>query len=110
MTQSRHSDCAPNDFQQAATTWQLEENLKLGSALAAEVAKAKGASVRGAMSHRLGWVHCVLVAVGWAVFSLRLITSSFAVQDIALGQWVAALGPALILYGPGRAFRYVLSG
>ncbi len=47
----------------------VRENLKLRRELAAEVAKAKGASQRGGV-YQLGWVlywACLIVAAVWAV-------------------------------------------
>jgi len=86
---------------------QLRENLKLRAELGAKVAKAKQG-----MAYRLGWAlywTCLLLAGGWAAVTLWLITESFAVEDIRLGQWSVAAGPPLLLYGLGRALRYVLS-
>ena len=88
----------------------LRENLKLRRELASNVAKAEAASQRGGAAYRLGWVlywSCLVLAalavlyvgfVLWAdgaLFSLRLAVSAVAV---------------LLLYGLGRAVRYVLSG
>ena len=98
---------------------QLRQNLKLRAELGAKVAKANQG-----MAYRLGWVLywiCLVLAGGWAAISLWLITttgSGTPVGDIHLGQWVVihlgqwvvAAAPPLLLYGLGRALRYVLSG
>ena len=92
---------------------QLRENLELRRQLAAEVDKARTASQRGGMARRLGWVlywASAAVALGWAAVTLLMITTSFALANIQLGQWVVALMPPILLYGIGRAFRYILSG
>ncbi len=96
-----------NDLEEA-----LEENLKLRSQLAAKVAKEEAASERGGMAYRLGWVLywiCFALAGGWAAFGLWAIITSFASDDIGLRQWAMVVGPSLLLYGLGRAFRYILS-
>jgi hypothetical protein len=86
---------------------QLRDNLRLRRELAAEVARAKQG---GGMAYRLGlllyWI-CLVLAGGWAAVSPWLVTTSFA-GDI--GQWSVAVGPAMLLYGLGRALRYLLSG
>jgi hypothetical protein len=96
-----------NDLEKA-----LEENLKLRSELAANVAKPEVASQRGGMAYRLGWVLywiCFALAGGWAAFGLWAIITSIASDDIGLRQWAMAVGPSLLLYGLGRAFRYILA-
>jgi TRAP-type mannitol/chloroaromatic compound transport system permease small subunit len=73
-----------------------------------------------AMAHQLGWVlylSCLAIAVGWAFFFAFVL----AVQSGGVTEMVAAVTrepfafliwfglPLLVLYGIGRAFRYVLS-
>jgi hypothetical protein len=59
------------------------------------------------MAGRLGWVLYFVSALagGWAVLFLTLFRLGGA-QDTAMTVGI----PALVLYGLGRAFRYVLSG
>ncbi len=92
---------------------QLRENLKLRRELATEVAKAKG----GRIVYRLGWVvYCTCIAliglyVAYWLIVLRDTSWEGIVSD--LSDWSVVLAvvlPALVLYGLGRAFRYVLSG
>jgi hypothetical protein len=63
----------------------LQENMKLRRELSTKVAKAEAASQRGGIAYRLGWVRVLY----WTCF---------------------ASGAGFLLYGLGRAFRYVLSG
>jgi len=107
---------------------QLRENLKLRRELAAEVAKAtdKGAKHAGGVAYRLGWVvywACILLAVFW-MLGLFLYVGEGSVPnalDLLVKRlrqdplnvtliWVGATLPAMVLYGLGRAFRYLLSG
>ena len=88
----------------------LRENLKLRRELAANVTKAEAASQRGGMAYRLGWVlywTCLVLAalaVLYVGFVLWVDGTLFSLGFVVLGV------PALLLYGLGRAFRYVLSG
>jgi hypothetical protein len=110
-----------NDLEDA-----LRENLKLRSELAANVTKAEAASQRDGRAYRLGWVlywACILLAVFW-MLGLFLYVGEGSVPnalDLLVRRlrqdplnaaliWVGATLPAMILYGLGRAFRYVLSG
>ena len=93
----------------------LRENLKLRQELAAEVAKAKAASQRGGVAYRLGWVlywACLIVAAVWAVGLLVATINNPAgpSQILVPVTFAFIFVPALVLYGLGRAFRYVLSG
>ena len=105
---------------------QLRENLKLRRQLAAEVDKARAASQRSGIAYRLGWVlywACILLAVFW-MLGLFLYVGEGSVPNAVdllvrrLRQdplnvtviWVGATLPAMVLYGLGRAFRYVLAG
>ena len=92
----------------------LRENLKLRDQLVGEVAKAKGVSQRGGV-YRLGWVlywACLIVAVVWAVGLLVAAINSPAgpSQILVPVTFAFIFVPALVLYGLGRGFRYVLSG
>ena len=92
----------------------LRENLKLRSELADEVSKAKAASQRG-VACRLGWVlywACLIVAAVWAVGLLVATINSPAgpSQIVVPVTFAFIFVPALVLYGIGRASRYVLSG
>jgi len=88
----------------------LQENLQLRRELGAEAHKASGGK-----AFRLGWVlywACLILAAAWVV-SLSLVTiSSPAGPGQILVPITAAFifVPAFVLYGLGRAFRYVLSG
>ena len=69
----------------------------------------------GGVAYRLGWVlywACFLCAGAWAAFFLWWAwVDPGVVQDIRQSPINAVLvaAPSLILYGLGRAFRYVLS-
>lgn len=65
-----------------------------------------------AMAHRLGRVLyriCVGLAVFWVVFGAFRFFTDFAELPLSLHLLLFGL-PALLLYGLGRAFRYVLAG
>jgi hypothetical protein len=98
---------------------ELRRNLKLRRELGAEAAKGKAAlsaKQGGGIAYRLGWVlywACLVLAGMWAVFFLWwAISDSGVVEDIRQSPYLAFLValPSLLLYGLGRAFRYVLSG
>jgi hypothetical protein len=104
-----------DDLEQA-----LQENLKLRSELAANVAKAK-ASQRGGIAYRFGWVlylTCLALIVLWLFGMVALLATSKDTIPEMVGElmreplafliWVVF--PTVALYGLGRAFRYVLSG
>src|SRR5262245_51721852 len=90
----------------------LQENLKLRSELGEQVAKAKHV---GGRAYRLGWVlywvclalatFSALIAVAALLTELGVISQSQFPRDHILGGALTAM----ILYGVGRAFRYVLS-
>jgi hypothetical protein len=87
----------------------LRENLKLRRELAANVAKEEAARQRGGMAYRLGWI------IYWTCFTVALcwVLAVFLSADVNLFRLPVALawvGPAVVLYGLGRGFRYVLSG
>jgi hypothetical protein len=90
----------------------LQENLKLRRELAANVTKAEATSQRGGgIVYRLGWVlywTCLAIIGLWVAWMAALVAggSTPDAWDVVL---VGAL-PLLLLYGLGRAFRYVLSG
>ena len=93
----------------------LQENLKLRRELAANVTKAEAASQRGGIAYRLGWVFywaCLALAGAYALLLLTLDNFEF-IRNFPHDPWGAAaivLIPPIVLYGLGRAFRYVLSG
>lgn len=68
------------------------------------------------MAYRLGWVlywTCLLAAGAWAAFfSWWAWADPGVVEDIRGSPYLAIVvaAPSLVLYGLGRAFRYVLSG
>lgn len=103
----------------------LRENLKLRRELAANVSKAEVKQLSG-IAYRLGWVlywACILLAVFW-MLGLFLYVGEGSVAnavDLLMRRlrqdplnvtliWVGATLPAMVLYGLGRAFRYVLAG
>jgi hypothetical protein len=60
------------------------------------------------MAIRLGWVlywTCLALAGAWAVFFMAMVA-----MPLTWGSATVVGIPALVLYGLGRAFRYVLSG
>ena len=60
------------------------------------------------MTYRLGWVSywiCLVLAGMWAVFFAYCIPWS-----VNLASLVIFAAPSLLLYGLGRAIRYVLAG
>jgi hypothetical protein len=106
---------------------QLRENLKLRRELASEIDKARDNSAnRGGVAYRLGWVlywASILLAVLW-MLGLFLYVGEGSVPNAldllvrrlrqdplnVILMWAGATLPAMVLYGLGRAFRYVLSG
>jgi hypothetical protein len=66
------------------------------------------------MAYRLGWVlywGCLALAAAWVLLLLGFVGVETIIQGIEqapFGSFVA-FSPALILYGLGRALRYVLS-
>ena len=101
----------------------LRENLKLRGELGANVAKSDTASQRGGISYRSGWAlyWLCLIAVGlwFAVWAIWMAFSQPSFGELPMSEWTllawaAAAAfvavPALVIYGLGRAVRYVLSG
>jgi hypothetical protein len=88
----------------------LRENLRLRQELAANVVKADAATQRdGSAAYRMGWVvhwTCLALALVAALVSVAAYTS----PDQSNDQFLGAAVTAFVLYGLGRAFRYVLSG
>jgi hypothetical protein len=76
-----------------------------------------GRSWEEAMAYQLGWVlylSCLALALGWALFfGFVVAVESEAGLVAAIRKdptMIAVVGiPALVLYGVGRALRYVLS-
>src|SRR5262245_36289928 len=86
----------------------LQENLKLRRELAAKTRTAAASQRRG-MAYRVGWVlywTCVALTLVAAVVCVATYASTHQADYQFLGAGVAAF----VLYGLGRAFRYVLSG
>ena len=94
----------------------LQQNLEIRRELGAEIGKVDGIRAlkqeRG-MVYRLGWVlywACLAIAVGcvayWLILKVRGHIEDFGMEEALT---IVAL-PPLIIYGLGRAFRYVLSG
>jgi len=96
----------------------LHENLRLRQELAAKVDKAERQPRPGGLGSILYWI-CITLALCW-VFGLSVAAGDGSVamgldllvrrlrEDplVAILIW---LGPGVVLYGMGRAFRYVLS-
>jgi hypothetical protein len=66
------------------------------------------------MARRLGWVlywGCLVLAALWVLLSLAFIGAEQITQGIAQKPLPSLVwfSPVLILYGLGRALRYVLS-
>jgi Gpi18-like mannosyltransferase len=105
-----------DDLEQA-----LQQNLEIRRELGAEIGKVDGirpAQQGGGMVYRLGWVlywACLALIVAWFLFLLFLNDFDLAKlltemsTDLASALLLLFI-PILILYGLGRAFRYVLSG
>jgi hypothetical protein len=98
---------------------ELRKNLKLRRELGAEAAKgiaALNAKQGGGIAYRLGWVlywACLVLAGMWAVFFLWLAVSDSGFEEVIRQSPYLAFvfaAPPLLLYGLGRAFRYVLAG
>jgi hypothetical protein len=89
---------------------ELRRNLELRRELGA-VAEPQAPKQDRGIAYRLGWVlywACLaVIALYWAWWAVRLIGTDW-------NDWTFFPGllgvPALLLYGLGRAFRYVLSG
>jgi hypothetical protein len=101
-----------NDLEQ-----QLRQNLKLRRELAAEVDKARDGSAKqsGGVAYRLGWVlyrfFLVLAALWLASIVATLVLWLLNLMQLPpFKDFLLSLVGILVLYGLGRAFRYVLSG
>jgi hypothetical protein len=97
---------------------ELRRNLKLRRELGAKAAKGKAAlsaKQGGGIAYRLGWVlywACLVVAGMYAAAFLWWASAeSGVVEDIRGSPYLVLLiaAPPVLLYGLGRAFRYVLS-
>ena len=94
----------------------LQQNLEIRRELGTELGKADG--IRAAkqdrgMVYRLGWVlywACLAIGVSWVAYwfilKLKGQLEDFGVEEALL---IVAL-PPLIIFGLGRAVRYVLAG
>ena len=97
----------------------LQQNLEIRRELGAEVGKVDGirpAKQDRGMVYRLGWVlywACLVLALLPALISVLALLSELGISSSREFPSDHILGGALIalvLYGIGRAFRYVLSG
>jgi hypothetical protein len=76
-----------------------------------------GADWEEAMAYQLGWVlylSCLAIALGWALFFgfvVAVESEAGVVAAVRKDPTILAVVfiPALVLYGVGRALRYVLS-
>jgi len=99
---------------------ELRHNLKLRRKLGAQAGKAEAAisgKQGGGIAYRLGWVLywiCLALGGAWLVFAVTMdggLDATFAMVARAPLAVLLMHGlPPLVLYGLGRAFRYVLSG
>jgi hypothetical protein len=99
----------------------LQQNLQIRRELGTEIGKVDGiqpAKQDRGMVCRLGWVlywACLALIGGWLLFLLLLNNFDLAKlltemrTDLANALLLLFI-PIIILYGLGRAFRYVLSG
>ena len=69
------------------------------------------------MGYRLGWTLywvCLVLIAMYAMFWLAVLQgSTWEIIRSDLSEWkvwLALFSPVIVLYGVGRAFRYVLSG
>ena len=97
---------------------ELQKNLKLRRELGGEASKLRDAiraNQGGGIAYRLGWVlywACLVAAGAWMIFFLWWAwVEPGVVEDIRQSPYLAVLAaaPSLLLYGFGRATRYVLS-
>jgi hypothetical protein len=96
---------------------ELRKNLKLRRELGGEASKLRNAmrAQAGGVAYRLGWVlywACLVGAGAWAAFLLWWAWGDpGVVEDVRGASYLAILvaAPSLLLYGLGRAVRYVLS-
>lgn len=96
----------------------LQQNLQIRRELGTELGKADGiqpAKHDPGVVYRLGWVlywGCLVIAGAWAVFFLWWAWEDAGViEDIHRSPYLAVLAaaPSVLLYGLGRAIRYVLA-
>ena len=105
--------CGSDDLEQ-----ELRRNLKLRRELGAEAAKGKAAlnaKQGGGVAYRLGWVLywiCLVLALLPALVPILVLLDELGLSASGFQRHFALVGAlaALLLYGLGRAFRYVLSG
>jgi len=102
-----------DDLEQA-----LQQNLEIRRELGAEIGKVDGirrSKPDRGIVYRLGWVlywACLVIAGAWAAFLLWWASvEPGVIQDVRGSSYLAVLmmAPFALLYGLGRAFRYVLS-
>lgn len=81
--------------------------------VAGEEAMTENAKQSGGFAYRLGWVlywFCLLLAALWVAIVIFLFKELDRIADWLIQDWGFCVGIPLLLYGLGRAFRYVLSG
>jgi hypothetical protein len=97
---------------------ELRKNLKLRRELGGEASKLRNAmraNQGGGIAYRLGWVlywACLVGAGAWVAFFLWWAWGNpGVVEDVRRSPYLAILvaAPSLLLYGLGRAARYVLA-
>lgn len=94
---------------------ELRQNLKLRRELGAKAVKAKAAIAaehRSRVAYRIGWVFYqtfLVLAVTWAGIWALLAWVQGDLSRNWLFYLLVFFIPPLLLYGVGRAFRYILS-
>jgi hypothetical protein len=94
----------------------LQQNLQIRRELGAEVGKVDGirpAKQDRGMVYRLGWVlywACLALIGAWVLFFVNVTFWGGEKWGSAYDTILMFVLPIIILYGLGRAFRYVLSG
>jgi hypothetical protein len=96
---------------------ELQHNLKLRRKLGAEAGKGEAAisgKQRG-IAYRLGWVLywiCLVLALLPAFIPIQVLLDELGFSASGFPRHFALVGAlaALLLFGLGRAFRYILSG
>ncbi len=95
---------------------ELRKNLKLRRELGAKAAKATAAIAlerRSRIAYRLGrflYWGCLVLALAWAGFVALFVWGRNDLTSHLIFYSFFFFIPMLLLYGIGRAFRYILSG
>ena len=72
----------------------------------------RGAKQDGGIGYRWGWFlywSCLVLAVAWAALVALVVGGRGDLQTHWLFYSLVFSGPMILLYGVGRAFRYILS-